>query len=132
MDDLDAKAAFDSFFGKSFSEAEALFQRNALFYQEELQSMPAGPFNFYAPSLVDYLTSERAKGDADGASSFLHMVSWILKTNPKILNPETKDVLLNAASQISKNQKFYEADVDIYGSFSEVHLEIQKLVPLST
>ncbi|HEU4343103.1 MAG TPA: hypothetical protein VFU31_16240 [Candidatus Binatia bacterium] len=126
-DDLDAKSAFDSFLGKSFSEAEAMFQRNALYYQEELQSMPAVPFNFYAPALVKYITSEHAKGDSDGASSFLHMVSWILKSNRGILDSKTEDLLLRAARQIAKNQDYYEADVDIYGNFSEIYFEIQKL-----
>ncbi len=130
--DLDAKSAFNTFLGKSFSEAEVLFQSNALYYQEELQSMPPVPFNFYAPALVNYIISERAKGDSDGASSFLHMISWILKSNSQILDSRTKDLLLNTASKISNNQEYYEADVDIYGTFSDVYSEIQKLATLST
>jgi hypothetical protein len=88
--DLDAKCAFDQFYGKSADEAEAMFQRNALYYQEDLPSMPAVPFNFYAPQLARYITSERARGDADGASSFLHMVSRVLKTSRHTMYPETK------------------------------------------
>ncbi len=80
QDDLDAAWAFKQFSGKSFEEAEALFQSNALYYQEDLQSMPAKAFNFYAPALAAYLTSERAAGDSDGASSFLHTVIWMLET----------------------------------------------------
>src|SRR5512145_1265569 len=91
--DLDAKWAFDTFLGKSFSEAEAMFQSNALYYQEDLQSMPAIPLNFYAPALIKYITSERARGDSDGASSFLRLVIWILKTNRTVLSPETERAL---------------------------------------
>src|SRR5437773_949742 len=89
--DLDAKWAFDTFLGKSFSGAEAMFQYNALYYQEDLQSMPPVPFNFYTPALVSYITSERAQGDSDGASSFLRLVSWLLKSKRAIMNPERSE-----------------------------------------
>lgn len=59
--DLDAKWAFDTFLGKSFAEAEAMFESHALYYQEGLQSMPRVPFNFYAPAFVKYIMSDRAE-----------------------------------------------------------------------
>lgn len=127
QNDLDAKWAFDTFFGKSFAEAEAMFESNALYYQEDLQSMAAIPFNFYAPALVKYITSNRAKGDSDGASSFLNLVTWLLKSNRSIMTPETLRAMLAAARHIAQRQEFYEADADIYGTFTERHAEIERL-----
>jgi hypothetical protein len=127
QNDLDAKWAFDTFLGKSLAEAEAMFERNALYYQEDLQSMPAVPFNFYAWAFVKYITSDRAKGDSDGASSFLYLVSWLLKSNRAIMTPETESALLAAASKIARRQEFYEADADIYGRFAERYAEIEQL-----
>lgn len=124
-DDLDADWAYKTFLGKSFDEAVAMFQENALNYQEDLQSMPAAAFNFYALALVEYITSPKAAGDSDGASSFLHMVSWMIKTQRNIISPETERLLLGAAEQVSRNQTFYEADTDIYGEFPEVYAEIE-------
>lgn len=124
-DDLDADWAYKTFFGKSFDEAVAMFQKNALYYQEDLQSMPASAFNFYAPALVKYITSPQAAGDSDGASSFLHMVSWMLKTQRHLISAETESLLLDAAGQISRNQAFYDADVSIYGEFKDDYAEIQ-------
>ena len=124
--DLDANCAFEHFFGKSHSEAVALFQTNALFYQEDLQSMPAAALNFYAPALIEYLTSHRAKGDSDGASSFLHTVVWMFKTQRHIIAPETQTLLLAAADQISIAQTFYGAAPGIYGAFSDVNAEIKQ------
>lgn len=124
-DDLDADWAYKTFLGKSFDEAVAMFQKNALYYQEDLPSMPASAFNFYAPALVKYITSTQAAGDSDGASSFLHMVSWMLKTQRNIISLETEQLLLGAAEQVSRNQTFYAADIHIYGEFSEVYAEIQ-------
>jgi hypothetical protein len=125
--DLDAAWAFKQFSGKSFEEAEALFQSNALCYQEDLQSMPATAFNFYAPALVKYLLSERAAGDSDGTSSFLHTVIWILKTRRGIISPETEQLLVSASEQITSNQGFYDADTSICGDFSSLHAEILSL-----
>ena len=122
--DLDAAWAYRQFAGKSFDDAEALFQSNALYYQEDLQSMPAAAFNFYAPALVKYLTSERAAGDSDGASSFLHTIIWMLKTRRSIIATETAKLLLSAADHIAKHQQFYDADVSIYGHFSDLYAEI--------
>ena len=126
--DLDANHAFTQFFGKSFQEAKALFQSNALFYQEDLQSMPRAVFNFYAPALVEYLKSEKSKGDSDGASSFLHMFLSILKANTEIISEETKKLFLDTSASIAQNQRFYDADIDIYGRFSELFEEIKALI----
>ncbi len=128
QNDLDAQWTFKQFFGKSFDEAEAMFQRNALYYQEDLQSMPATAFNFYAPALADYITSERASGDSDGASSFLHLVVWMFKARRAIMAPDIERLLVSASERISANQQFYEADVDIYGRFSDLYEDIQRLV----
>jgi hypothetical protein len=125
--DLDAAWAFKQFSGKSFEEAEALFQSNALYYQEDLQSMPAAAFNFYAPALAKYLTSERAAGDSDGASSFLHTMVWMFKTRRNIITPETEQLLVSAADHVARNQGFYDADVSIYGQFSSLYSEILSL-----
>jgi hypothetical protein len=125
--DPDAKWAFDTFLGKSLAEAEAMFERNALYYQEGLQSMPKVPFNFYAHAFVKYITSDRARGDSDGASSFLYLIFWLLKSNRTIMHPETEKALLGAASQISQLQEFYAADPDIYGTFAERYAEIEQL-----
>ena len=125
--DLDAKWAFDTFFGKSFAAAEEMFQSNAMHFGEDLESMPAAPLNFYAPALVQYITSEHAKGDADGASTFLHRVAWLLKSRGALLHPETEVALIGAADQVARRQNFYEADEDIYGRFADLYVEIQRL-----
>jgi hypothetical protein len=125
--DLDAKWAFKTFLGKSFAEAEAMFQENALYYQEDLQSMPRVPFNYYAPALIKYITSERAKGDSDGASSFLRLIIWLLKASREVIAPETEQQLLAAAAHVARRQDFYEADVSIYDDFKDLYREIQEL-----
>lgn len=126
-EDLDACWAFEQFAGKSLDEAEALFQVNALYYQEALSSMPATAFNFYVKAFVNYITSERACGDADGASSFLHMVVWMLKENRNIIANDTQHLLVRTAEYVANHQWFYEASKDIYGVFPDLYAEILTL-----
>ena len=125
--DLDAQWALEQFLGRSFADAEELFARNALYYGEALESMPPVPFNFYARALAQYLTSDTAPGDADGASSFLRILAWVLETRPEIIGAETKAKLMSAAEHVAANQAFYEASVSIYKRFPEHLNRIKRL-----
>ena len=117
--DLDAEWAFKNFSEKSFDEAKAMFQDNALYYQEGLESMPSKALNFYAPALAEYIISDQAEHDSDGASSFLHMIVRMFKTRHEIISDETKHLLICVSEKVAGNQEFYDADLDIYGEFSE-------------
>ena len=125
--DLDAQWALEQFLGKSLADAEVLFATNALYYGEALEAMPPVPFNFYARALAHYLTSDKARGDADGASSFLRIFAWILEKRPEIIDPETKAKLMSAAEQVANNQDFYEASASIYKRFPEQLNRIRRL-----
>ena len=124
---LDAQWALKQFLGKSFEEAKAMFADNALNRQEDLQYMPAVPFNFYAPALANYLSSDQSRGDSDGASSFMHMLIWTLETRREIISPSVKEILILTAERVASRQAFYDADVSIYGRFSDLHSKIQRL-----
>jgi hypothetical protein len=126
--DIERKYAFDMFIGKSFDQALEMCKLHAQGYQEELQSMPKVPFNFYAPVLANYIISPSAKGDSDGANAFLSMVAWMLKTQRGLINPETERILISAARKIAENQEFYEADFEIYGSFKDAYLKISETI----
>lgn len=126
-DNLDAEWAFKQFAGKSLQDAEIMFRENALYYQEDLISMPAVAFNCYAPVFAKYILSEHAESDSDGASSFLNMVIELLGANISLASPTTVKVLLDTAEIVSSKQKYYDADIDIYGEFPELYSEIKRL-----
>ncbi len=125
--DLDANWAFRQFFGKSFDQAEEIFRSNTLYYQEDLQSIPAAVFSFCAPALLSYLLSPDARGDSDGASSFLHLVIGMLKARRNVVSAETGHILVSTAGHIALKQDFYEVDVHIYGNFSDLYAQIHEL-----
>ena len=124
---LDAECAFKQFAGKSLKEAEEMFRDNALHYQEDLLAMPAIAFNYYAPVFAKYVLSNNAKGDSDGASSFLHMVIELIQANRSLATEKTEHTLIAAAKIVATRQAFYDADIDIYGDFSDLYDQIIQL-----
>ena len=126
-EDLDAAYAKRQFLGKSYAQAVEMFAENALHYGEDLESMPRIPLNYYAPALAEYITSKNAKEDADGASSYLTRVIWIVKQRAELLSDKTKNTLIAAAKEVLANQDFYDATADIYGSFEDYRVEIYRL-----
>jgi hypothetical protein len=127
-DDLDAEWAFRIFAEKSLVETEKMFQENAFYYQEALLSMPAIAFNYYAPEFATYILSDHAKEDSDGASSYLHMIIELLQNFRSLATDGTAQTLIAAAKTVANKQDFYDADVDIYGKFSDLHNEIVRLL----
>ena len=131
-DNLDAEWAFKNFAGKSLDDAENMFRKNALYYQEDLISMPSIAFNCYAPVFAKYILSSHAESDSDGASSFLHMIIELLDANISLASSETVKILLEAAKIVSSKQQYYDADIDIYGEFPELYDKIMLLVEQDT
>ena len=104
-----------------------MFRENALHYQEDLLAMPSIAFNYYAPVFAKYVLSNDARGDSDGASSFLHMVLELIQANRSLGTEETEQTLLAAAKIVATRQAFYDADIDIYGDFSDLYDQIIQL-----
>jgi len=75
-DDLDIITAKKSFFGKNLEEAEELFVKNALCYQEDIMWMPSVPFQYYVHAYMNYLLGRQSEQDTDAASSFLSLVEF--------------------------------------------------------
>ena len=105
-----------------------MFKFNALHHGESLMAMPYRPFNFYAPALVDYLVSKEAENDADGASAFLERNVWLFREAPELVAPETKDLLIEASQRVARNQCFYDAEVNVYGKFSDTLAELESVL----
>jgi hypothetical protein len=41
------------------------------------------------------------------------------------MSKETEQLLVRISGYVARNQQFYDADVDIYGSFSDIYAEIE-------
>jgi hypothetical protein len=52
----------------------------------------------------------------------------MLETQRSLINPDTETLLTSAAKQVCENQDFYEASLDIYGSFRDKYLTISEIL----
>ena len=79
--------------------------------------MPLACLSFYARAYVDYLTSEEAKGDSDGAHCFLGLIE-IRMEDVANSGREFALLIIETLDQLGKTQVWYDADESIYGSFN--------------
>ena len=122
----DEKTAREQFFGKTLEEAEGLFRKNALHYQEALSWMGARGFQFYVRAFINYMKSEASSGDSDAVNSFVGLVGFRLE-EPAVVAPiagELRDVCVQVLEQWGR----YEVDEALYGDLrSEYRTAITKL-----
>lgn len=116
--ELDEGYAYKNFFGKSFQQAVAQFEENALFYYEDLMYMPKIPFLFYLQAYIQYLKSDNSTGDSDAASCFLALMESKAKEYFNDFDGRFQNYI-NDINYVVDNQKRFDADIDIYDSFQK-------------
>jgi hypothetical protein len=125
--DIDARHAHSSWFGKSLDDMQAHFPGGRSIERgDELLFMPRGAFQFYIFAFARYVMSEAAIGDADAASSFLGFLAAREKRDPG----SVAQVLTHLAPTIdfvAASQARYDASHDIYGDFTEKAAKIKEL-----
>ena len=121
--DPEVRYAYKLFGGKTIDEAKPLFIANPIERAAELRFSPSRVFNYYVFCFVDFLLSPESEGEADAASCFLRLVLDKMRSDPEVatIYPELK----SAIDTVSERQTFYDADVDIYGSFVDLRHEIE-------
>ena len=122
--DPEVEYGFGLFGGKTIVEARPLFVENPMERAAELRYVPSAVFNYYVFCFVDRLLSAESKGESDMASCFLRLVRDRASSRPKDLEP-IWDRLHPAVVHVAHAQAFYDADIDIYGSFPELLREIE-------
>lgn len=115
---LDGEHAFRQFFGKTHAEAFELFRDDALSRQVDLVWMPFRCFQFYVEAYVEYLNSEFAVNDSDGANGFFGMTLLRMHEIRK-LNTPLKTRIIDTLKFLGSNQDRFNAEQIYYGSFSD-------------
>lgn len=115
---LDGQWACERFSGLDESQAFDLFVENALCHSEALLFMPIPCFRFYICSYMRYLQSPESEGDSDGANAFFGVVQERWQDTPPD-DPAFKEQLVAVLWRLASKQAWYDAEVGIYGSFSE-------------
>jgi len=83
--DLDGGEACAHFLGRSLDEAEALFQENSLYYQEDLMWMGPVAFRYYLPAVANYVRGDTATNDSDFVAHFVSTLELRLEHEPQEL-----------------------------------------------
>lgn len=113
---LDTEWAYKYFGGKTRDEAVRLFEKRIPCHPDALVSMPGRVLGYYLGSYIDYLTSDAARGDADGASCFISDIDLLTEFHPDRIRPLWADVV-PVLKMLAERQEDFGADWAIYGSF---------------
>ena len=125
--DLDARYAHGLLYGKTIEQAQELFGQNlSIERADELQFVPRRVFQYYVFAFAECLRTDRARGDSDSASPFLHL----LLERERIDRGSVSEIYRDLAPTIdfvAANQQHFDADEGIYGSFAELAREICRM-----
>jgi hypothetical protein len=127
--DLDQEYAHRIFAGKSAEQVMPEFERNVIERASELRFMPEVPFRYYMLAFKDYVLSDLVVLNSlapDAASCFLGLIIEKLRVSPEVIAP-IMDELMPVVLHVAANQEKFGADLDIYGDFREMLVEIQSL-----
>jgi hypothetical protein len=126
--DMDVTYAHRLMFGKTVAEViEHFAGARSIERSSELLYMPRRAFQYYVLAFVDYLASDEAREDSDGASTFLGL----------LLNREEKDPgsvaqiwesLAPTVEFVATHRTYFDADTNIYGDFPERAEKIREKV----
>ena len=130
--DLDAQYAYDKLFGKSVAQVEQMLGDNgSLARAEDLHFMPRRAFQYYIFAFTQFLQSERAFRDPDSASCFLRLLIARESEEPGSVS----DIYLELAPTVefvASHQEYFDADIDIYGSFAELGQQLRSMCKRQT
>jgi len=128
-DDLDEEYAHRMFAGKSNDEVQVLFEQNVIERSEDLRWMPKMPFQYYMLGFKQFIENRADHCDdrSDAASCFIRLVEEKLKNAPDSILPII-DHVMPAVEFVIRNQSRFDADIRVYGKFSEIYDNILKLI----
>jgi hypothetical protein len=122
--DPEVRSAYRRYGGRSRDEALPLFAASPIERAAELRFAPTAVFNDYVFCFAAVLSSRAGAGAADAASCFVRLVRDRLRIDAAgvaAIYPALKP----AIDLVAERQAFFDADGDIYGSFSDIAQEIE-------
>jgi hypothetical protein len=121
--DPDVRYAYRLYGGKPIDQSMPHFIDNPIERASELRFAPFVIFRYYVHCFASYLRSAQAAGESDMASVFLRLVRDMSVNYPDEF-AEFYPEIRPAVEHVADNQAFFDADVDIYGSFEEIKTAI--------
>jgi hypothetical protein len=126
-DDLDVRHAHKLMFGKTREEVQNLFGGvRSIQRADELLFMPRRAFQYYVLAFGDFVVSEAAHNDPDSASPFLRLLVAREERDQGSV-AQIYGVIRPYVDHVASNQARYDADVTIYGAFTDLAARLQAL-----
>jgi hypothetical protein len=113
-DDLDGRTACEHFLGKTVEDAEAMFQENSLYYEDDLKWMGPIAFQYYAEAAIRYLQSDAAEHDCDFVSALAGTLEFRLEHFPESLAPISVR-LVSVCEYVVANWPRFKDEYGLYG-----------------
>ncbi|UXI70352.1 hypothetical protein [Tahibacter amnicola] len=120
-DNLDLRWAYEHYLGKSCEDLrDRYLHKTAIETVDDLRWMPFRPFVYYSRCLATFLLTNplNESTEPDMASCFLDVVEERLRDCPEYITAN-RALIREAVEFIAKNQERFDADLDIYGDFSQ-------------
>ena len=112
--DPDERSALQNFLGKTPEQAEEMFRKCFLSYQEDLTYMRTPAFCFYVIPAISYLCSDAADGDSDAASTFCSVMEARMRAGLDAIRP-IAPAASEAVRQILARFDRFKCNPEIYG-----------------
>lgn len=127
--DLDTKAAYKVFFGKTNEEVQQDFYRCVLERADELRFMNGKIFQYYILGFRDFILSGDFQDfdDSDAASSYIKLIEFKLTNSPDDVLPIFSDIK-QSLEYVASNQERFNASPDIYGDFTQKLINIKRTI----
>jgi hypothetical protein len=122
---LDEQDAVENFLGKTVSDAEALFDENALSRMQDLYWMGPVAFCYYVAAAINYIKSACFAKDSDAINGLFGMLEFRLDDGPQAIGPVIPQ-LRAAVQYIIENWSKFDADPEIYGDLRSQYNEMLK------
>ena len=108
----DGGSDFRNFNGVSHERAVEMFQENSYVFHEDIQYMPVKVSEFYLKAYAEYIISEDARGDYEGAIFFIYTVTSLEKELFDF-SAEMKEYTVFAVKHIIENEEKFDENVII-------------------
>lgn len=117
QDDIDARYAYEYFFGKTIYELTEEFRQSVIERADELRFMPVRPFRYYIFALSHFIMEDNyLEGEADMTiNSLFNLVLEKLNEYPENILP-VMERLLPSLQFMADNVERYNISEEIYGS----------------
>jgi hypothetical protein len=127
--DVDQKSAYELYFGHSNAEMKQRYFDAPIEVASELQFMPIAPFRYHMLGFSKAVICNEGYDEmtiSTAPYSFLKLIIYKLKNNKSDIEP-IMNAIWPSIKYVVDNQKKYDADIDIYGDFSDLLKEIEEL-----